>query len=145
MQEYYDWIKAIHLMFVIFWMAGLLYLPRLFVYHTQVPVGGEQDKMFQKMEKNLLRIIMLPASIITVAFGLWAAKIYGFKNLGMWFHIKMVFVTILLWFHHFLAKRRKDFVNGNNKYSIKFYRIINEIPSLAIVFIVILAIVKPFY
>ena len=144
MEEYYLWIKSLHLIFVISWMAGLFYLPRLFVYHCEIKIGSKEDALFQTMERRLLRIIMLPAMILSIIFGLWVAQIYGFKNLGGWFHIKMTLVLIMLYFHHFLGRRRKDFENGKNKYSAKFYRIINEVPTLLMVAIVILAIVKPF-
>ena len=144
MAEYYDWIKAFHLIFVISWMAGLFYLPRLFVYHTELQSGSNEDKLFQTMERRLLRIIMNPAMILTLVFGLWLAQIYGFKNLGGWFHIKMTLVLIMIYFHHFLGKRRKDFEQGKNRYSAKFYRIINEVPTILMIAIVILAIVKPF-
>ncbi len=83
MAEYYDWIKAFHLIFVISWMVGLLYLPRLFAYHSLVKFGSPEDKMLQVMERKLLRIIMNPAMIISIALGLWLAQIYGFKNLGI--------------------------------------------------------------
>lgn len=144
MAEYYDWIKSFHLIFVISWMAGLLYLPRIFVYHSRVRSGGPEDKLFQVMERKLLRMIMNPAMILTIVLGLWLAQIYGFKNLGSWFHIKVTLVMILIYFHHFLGKRRKDFEHGINKYSAKFYRIINEVPSILMIIIVILVIVKPF-
>jgi putative membrane protein len=144
MAEYYDWIKAFHLIFVISWMVGLLYLPRLFVYHSEVSQGSPEDKMLQVMERKLLKIIMNPAMVISIILGLWLAQIYGFKNLGGWFHIKITLVIIMIYFHHFLGKRRKDFVNGINKYSSKFYRIINEIPSISMIIIVVMVIVKPF-
>lgn len=144
MAEYYMWLKAFHLIFVISWLAGLFYLPRLFVYHCELKTGSKEDKLFQTMERKLLRVIMNPAMILTLVFGLWIAQIYGFKNLGGWFHIKMILVVIILYFHHFLARRRKDFEKGKNKYSAEFYRIINEIPAVLMIAIVILAIVKPF-
>jgi putative membrane protein len=144
MAEYYDWIKAFHLIFVISWMVGLFYLPRLFVYHSELQPGSSEDKLFQTMERKLMRIIMLPAMILTIILGLWLSHIYGFKNLGGWFHIKMTLVLVLVYFHHFLGKRRKDFTLGKNKYGPKFYRIINEVPTLIMVATVILVIVKPF-
>lgn len=144
MGEYYLWLKAFHLIFVISWMAGLFYLPRLFVYHCGLTPGSKEDKLFQNMEIRLLRIIMNPAMILSIIFGLWIGYIYGFKSLGVWFHIKMTFVVILVYFHHFLGRRRKDFENGKNKYSAKFYRIINEVPTVLMIAIVILVIVKPF-
>jgi putative membrane protein len=144
MAEYYMWLKAFHLIFVISWLAGLFYLPRLFVYHCELAPGSKEDKLFQVMEKKLLRVIMNPAMVLSLVFGLWIASIYGFRNLGGWFHIKMTLVLIMLYFHHFLGRRRKDFENSKNRYSAKFYRVINEIPAILMVIIVILAIVKPF-
>lgn len=144
MAEYYDWIKAIHLIFVISWMVGLFYLPRLFVYHSELKPGSNEDILFQTMEKKLMRIIMLPAMILSIIFGLMLAYIYGFKNLGMWFHIKIFLVLVMMVFHHFLGIIRKKFEMGTNKYESKFYRIINEIPTVLMIGIVILVIVKPF-
>lgn len=144
MAEYYQWIKAFHLIFVISWMVGLLYLPRIFVYHSEVFQGSESDKIFQIMERKLLRIIMNPAMILTIISGLLLAHIYGFKNLGMWFHIKTSLVLLMVYFHHFLAKSRKSFESGQNKRSAKFFRVLNEVPSVIMIFIVILVIVKPF-
>lgn len=144
MAEYYNWLKAIHLIFVISWMAGLFYLPRLFVYHSEVAIGGNEDKIFQVMEKKLLKIIMNPAMILSIIFGLWVAWIYGFKNLGIWFHLKATLVLFLIGFHHYLAKVVKTFSQGKNKRNAKFYRIINEFPAVIMAAIVILVIVKPF-
>jgi protoporphyrinogen IX oxidase len=144
MEEYYLWLKAFHLIFVISWMVGLFYLPRLYVYHCELKPGSKEDKIFQTMERKLLRVIMNPAMILSIILGLWVAQTYGFENLGGWFHIKMTLVVIVLYFHHFLSRRRKDFEKGKNKYSAKFYRVINEIPTVLMISIVILAIVKPF-
>ncbi len=144
MAEYYEWIKAFHLIFVISWMVGLFYLPRLFVYHCEVKKGTKEDFLFQTMERRLLRIIMNPSMILSLVLGLWLAYIYGFKNLGIWFHIKMTCVVILMGFHHFLGKIRKDFERGQNKHTAKFYKIVNEIPTILMVITVILVIVKPF-
>lgn len=144
MEEYYNWLKSFHLIFVISWMAGLLYLPRIFVYHAEVITGSNEDKTFQNMEKRLLKYIMNPAMILTLIFGLWIAWIYGFKNLGIWFHIKSTLVICLIGFHHYLAKMVKVFAQGKNNHSAKFYRIINEIPTVMMIAIVILVIVKPF-
>lgn len=144
MDEYYNWIKAFHLISVISWMVGLLYLPRLFVYHSELQPGSGEYKLFITMERKLAKIIMLPAMIVTVILGIWLAYIYGFKNLGSWFHAKMLLVIIMLGFHHFLGRIRKDFENGRNKYRAKFYRLMNEIPTILMIATVILVIVKPF-
>lgn len=144
MADYYDWFKALHIIFVISWMAGIFYLPRLYVYHTKVEVGSKEDKMFQKMEKKLLRIIMNPAMILTYVFGLINAYIYGFEALGVWFHIKMTAVIALTIIHGLLARWRKDFVYGKNRYSERFYRIFNEVPVIAMIIAVFMVVVKPF-
>ena len=144
MASYYEWFKALHIISVISWMAGLLYLPRLYAYHTRASAGSEMDKTFQIMEARLLRIIMNPAMIFTFIFGLLLTHIYGPIALGKWFHIKMTAVMLLAGYHGMLAKWRKDFANGNNTHSEKFYRIINEVPAVLMIITVIMVTVKPF-
>ncbi|MFN7037957.1 MAG: protoporphyrinogen oxidase HemJ [Alphaproteobacteria bacterium] len=144
MAEYYMWIKAFHLIFVISWMCGLLYLPRLFAYHANTITGSELDQTFKTMENRLLKIIMNPAMIMTYILGILLAMIYGFNNLGVWFHYKVLFVLILSTMHGIMVKWKKDFAIGRNIHSNKFYRIINEVPALIMICIVILVIVKPF-
>ncbi|XVN42419.1 MAG: protoporphyrinogen oxidase HemJ [Candidatus Rickettsia vulgarisii] len=144
MANYYLWFKAFHVISVIFWMAGLLYLPRLYVYHTRVAIGSETDKTFQMMESRLLRLIMNPAMIITYILGIIISCMYGMAALGGWFHIKMTAVLGLTIFHGLLARWRKNFVSGTNIHSEKFYRVINEIPAILIIIAVIMMIVKPF-
>lgn len=144
MENYYSWFKVLHIFAVISWMAGLLYLPRLYVYHTRVKSGSEADKLFQIMEHRLLRLIMNPSMIGVYVFGLINAHIYGFAVLGMWFHIKMAAVLGLSLMHGLLAKWRKDFANGNNSHTEKFYRIINEIPAILMLIAVIMVVIKPF-
>lgn len=138
------WYKAIHVISVISWMAAMFYMPRLFVYHTREKIGSEMDKTFQQMEYKLLKIIMTPSMISTYFFGILIAYIYGFVALGVWFHIKMTAVLGLTIFHGLLAKWRKDFINGNNNHSEKFYRLMNEIPPILMIIAVIMVIVKPF-
>ncbi len=144
MADYYSWFKAFHIIAVISWMAGMLYLPRLYVYHSEVAVGSEMDKTFQVMERRLLRFIMNPAMIITYVFGLMNAYIYGFIALGVWFHIKMLAVVGLTLMHGMLAKWRKDFANGTNKHSTRFYRIANEVPTALMIIAVTMVVIKPF-
>jgi putative membrane protein len=143
-QDYFMWYKAIHVIAVISWMAAMFYMPRLFVYHTKAEVGSEMDKTFQVMEYKLLKIIMTPSMLLTYFFGILIAYIYGFAALGVWFHIKMTAVLGLTVFHGILAKWRKDFVNGKNKHSEKFYRMVNEIPPILMIVAVVMVIVKPF-
>jgi putative membrane protein len=144
MANYYEWFKALHVISMVAWMAGLFYLPRLYAYHTKATPGSEMDKTFQLMEVRLLRIIINPAMIATIVFGLICAQIYGFKALGLWFHIKMTAVLFLVIFHMKLARWRRDFAIGKNIHSEKFYRIINEVPVILMIIAVIMVIVKPF-
>ncbi len=144
MASYYLWFKAFHLVSAISWMLGLLYLPRLYVYHTKVVVGSETDKMFQLMEGRLLRIIMNPAMISTYILGIINTYIYGLMALGTWFHIKMTAVFGITIFHSLLARWRKNFINGKNNHSEKFYRTVNEIPTLFMIIAIIMVVVKPF-
>ena len=144
MEEYFLWYKVAHIIAVISWMAGLLYLPRLFVYHTNVTRGSEADMLFQTMEMRLLRWIMNPAMIATYVFGILISYIYGLEALGVWFHIKLTAVLALSAFHGFLAKCRKDFAAGINARSANFFRLINEVPTILMIIIVIMVIVKPF-
>lgn len=139
----YEWIKAFHVMAVISWMAGMLYLPRLMVYHAESAVGSIQSETFKIMERRLLKGIINPAMIATWVLGLylaWAA--FGFK--GGWLHGKILLVFILSGIHGYLVGRVRDFANDRNTKSARFYRIINEVPAVLMVGIVILVIVKPF-
>lgn len=140
--ELYDVIKILHIVAVISWMAGLLYLPRIFVYHAEVKSGSEADKILQTMERKLLRYIMNPAMILVFIFGFYLASEIGFEF--AWLHAKITLVIILAGFHHMLGRWRKDFEKGQNKHSQKFYRIINEVPTLLMIAIVTLVILKPF-
>ena len=137
----YLWIKAFHLIAVIFWMAALLYLPRLFVYHSVAKVGGELEAKMEEAEAKLLRIIMNPAMITAFILGLVLIFAYP-QPLAIW--IKALFALCLIGYHGFLAKSRKQFLNGGRPRSEKFFRRINEVPALVTIAIVILAIVKPF-
>lgn len=137
----YLWIKAAHLSAVIFWMAGLLYLPRLFVYHSVAQTGGELEAKMEEAEAKLLRIIMNPAMIVTFILGLILIFAYP-QPLAIW--VKALFALGLIGYHGFLAKTRKQFLNGGRPRSEKFFRGINEIPAIVTLIIVTLAIVKPF-
>jgi putative membrane protein len=139
----YEWIKAVHVLAVISWMAGMLYLPRLMVYHVDSAVGSIQSETFKVMERRLLKGIMNPAMIVTWVLGLYLAwDAFGFK--GGWLHGKILLVVLLSGVHGFLAGRVRDFANDRNTRSSRFYRIINEVPAVLMVGIVILVIVKPF-
>ncbi|MEM9468624.1 MAG: protoporphyrinogen oxidase HemJ [Pseudomonadota bacterium] len=143
---YYDWIKALHLIAVISWMAGLFYLPRLFVYHADAAKGSEMSETFKVMERRLLKIIMTPAMIATWFFGLlMLIGNWDFIMSGQgWMHAKFLLVFLLSGFQGALSRWRKDFEADQNTKSAKFYRMINEVPTLCVISIVILATVKPF-
>lgn len=140
--ELYEVIKILHIVAMISWLAGLLYLPRIFVYHTQTNIGSETDKVFQVMERRLFRYIMNPAMILVFIFGFYLASQIGFSF--AWLHAKLTLVGILTFYHHLLGRWRKDFEKGQNKHSQKFYRIANEVPTLLMIAIVALVILKPF-
>jgi putative membrane protein len=140
----YPWTKALHVVSVIAWMAGIFYLPRLFVYHTEsVAQGSEADAMFQKMERRLLRGIMNPAMTATWIFGLCLVFTPGIVDWTMvWPWTKAAAVIAMTWFHHWLGYRRKDFAAGCNAVTGRTYRIMNEVPTLLLVVIVFSVIVK---
>ena len=136
-------LKAIHVIAVISWMVGLLYLPRLFVYHVENN-SAEVAKTFKVMEKRLMKIIMNPSMIITWLSGLSVLWILGFNNIfSLWLSIKFLFVIFLSGYHGFLSKCLKDFESDRNKRSSKFFRFINEIPTIILIIIVFLVIFKP--
>ena len=130
-------------MAVISWMAGLFYLPRLFVYHSQTAKGSETSETFKVMERKLLKLIMNPAMLTAWIFGLLAAYLQN-QFLETWFLIKLLLVIIMTVFHMFLGKCRKDFEADSNQRPEKFYRLVNEVPTVLMIFIVITVIVKPF-
>lgn len=141
--DYYQWIKAIHIMAVISWMAGLFYLPRLYVYHADVPVGSDQDILFQTMEYKLLRVIMNPAMIVAWVFGLLLILSIDAYSFG-WFHVKFAGVLAMTWFHMKCAGWRKMFARGENDKPHSYFRKMNEVPTVLMIIIVIMVIVRPF-
>jgi len=144
----YDWIKAFHIIAVIAWMAGMLYLPRLFVYHCAAETGSVQSETFKVMERRLLRAIINPAMVATWVFGLWLAWLGPDSRYGWfasdWLWAKIILVLGLSAVHGLLARWRKDFAQDRNRHSQKFYRIINEVPTLWMILIVLLVVLKPF-
>lgn len=140
----YLWIKAFHVMAVIAWMAGLFYLPRLFVYHAERGApGSETDKLLQVMEAKLLRLIMNPSMILTWVLGMTLVSIPGIVDWSqVWPWTKLASVLAMTWFHMWLAARRKDFVAGRNLRDGRRYRMMNEVPTLLMVVIVLSVIVK---
>lgn len=139
----YLWVKAFHVIAVIAWMAGLLYLPRLFVYHCQAQNGSTQSETFKVMERRLLRAIMNPAMIITWVLGIWMYVSMEMWTDG-WAHAKMTFVVLLTISHMMMARWRRDFENDSNTRPESFFRIANEVPTVLMIGIVIFVIVKPF-
>jgi len=139
----YVWVKAFHIIAIISWMAGMLYLPRLFVYHCAVVPGSVQSETFKVMERRLLKAIINPAMIMTWLAGLWLVW-YGGWYLAPWFHAKFFLVLIMSAIHGLYTRYVREFAEDRNTRSQKFYRIINEIPTVLMVGIVILVIVKPF-
>ena len=140
----YSWIKVIHLVAVISWMAGLLYLPRLFVYHASVPIGSERSELFKTMERKLFRFIMGPAMHITWFAGIALAIILQAWQDGGWFHAKLLTVVLMTFCHGYCGKFLKGFNKDQNKHSEEFFRLFNEGPTLLMIVIVILVIIKPF-
>ena len=139
----YEWVLVLHIVSVISWMAGLLYLPRLFVYHVDAAAGSEMSETFKIMERRLLRAIMTPAMIASWIFGLWLAALTGAFAEG-WFHAKLMLLVLLTASHMAMARWRKDFERDANSKTAKFYRFANEVPTLLMIGIVIVVVVKPF-
>ena len=139
----YEWIKAFHVVAVISWMAGMLYLPRLMVYHAEAQIGSIQSETFKVMERRLLKGIINPAMIVTWVLGLYLAwSAFAFK--GGWLHTKILLVLILSGIHGMLSKHVRNFAADKNEKSPRYFRILNEVPAVLMLAIVILVIVKPF-
>jgi len=138
------WLKAFHLMSLIAWMAALLYLPRLFVYHAGAAPGSDLSDTFKVMERRLLRGIMTPAMIGTWVFGLWLAVAGGYFSSGGWIHAKLALVLLMSAFHGFCVRWMKDFAGDRNRRTARFYRFANEFPALLMAGIVLLVVLKPF-
>ena len=141
--ESHLFIKAFHVISIIAWMAGLLYLPRIFVYHTKTKKDSEADKIFKIMDKKLLIFIMLPAFLSSLVTGLILIYIVGFEG-NVWLHIKLLLVMVLIFTHHLMAKYVKDFADNKNQKSEKYFRIFNEVPAILMIMIVFLAVTKMF-
>jgi putative membrane protein len=141
----YLWLRALHIIAIIAWMAGLLYLPRLYVYHCGVAPGSEASETFKVMERKLLRYIMNPAMIASFVFGFWLIWVLspGIWSQG-WLHGKLALVIGLAAMHGMMAKWRRDFELDRNRRSARFFRWMNEVPTVLMIGIVVLAVVKPF-
>ena len=142
----YPWTKSLHVISVVAWMAGLFYLPRLFVYHVgRSEPGSAQDVLFQTMERRLIRAIMNPAMIATWVFGVALVLTPGVVDWGaVWPWTKAAAIIVLTWFHHWLGLRRKDFLRGENTRSGRSFRVMNEVPTVMLVIIVISVVARPF-
>jgi putative membrane protein len=141
----YPWTKSLHLISVFAWMAGLFYLPRLYVYHMQVPVGDPRSEIFKVMERRLLRAIMNPAMIAAYVFGVTLVLTPGVVDWGAgWWHGKLLGIAAMTWIHHELSTARKAFAADGRPRTERAWRILNEVPTLALILIVVMVIVKPF-
>jgi len=139
----YLWVKALHIICVIFWMAGMFMLPRYFAYHSECPVGSDEDAKWIERERRLMRIIINPAMGLAWLFGLMLVVNIGLKA-GGWLHVKLTLVLSLSGFHGMLSKYRPEFAAGERKRACKSYRLINEVPALFIIAIVLLVVTKAF-
>lgn len=140
------WIKAFHIIFMVTWFAGLFYLPRLFVYHTAInPNDHQHYQRFCTMEKKLFWIIMTPGGFLTIFFGVWLIQRLGYPYFAHspWLHMKISLVFLLVCYHIFLFKQLRNFKKNNIQHSARFYRILNEFPSLILFAVVLLAVLKP--
>ena len=141
----YPWIKSVHILTVIAWMAGLLYLPRLFVYHAMAQIGSDQSETFKIMERRLQRGIINPGMLATLAFGSLLAVTPGIVHGDRgWIWAKLALVATLLVYSHTLVRWRRAFADDRNRHSSRFFRMVNELPTIALVAIVVLVVVKPF-
>src|ERR1700731_2818151 len=143
MSNLYLWIKVLHILAIISWIAGMLYLPRLFVYHAEAPRGSPQARTFVVMERRLMRAIMLPTLLVTWITGLTLAVQGGFVHAG-WFHAKFALVIALSALHEYFAKIQKGLAEETNRHGSRFFRIVNEAPTVLMAAIVILVVFKPF-
>lgn len=139
------WIKALHIISAIAWMAGMLYLPRLFIYHCDAEPGSQQSETFKVMERRLMRAIINPAMIASFVFGgLMLANYHAADWSDGWLHAKLTFVVLMAGMHGMMNRWRRDFEADNNQRPAKFYRIMNEVPTVLMIGIVIFVVVKPF-
>ena len=141
--DYYKLALTLHIVSFTSWMAGMFYLPRLFAYHAAVAPGSEMDGQFQTMERRLLRVIINPAMVATIGFGIWLVVLTGYGMAG-WLHVKLVMVLAMTGLHGFFCVARKKLARGENTRSPGFYKIINELVTVIFIAIVVLAVFKPF-
>jgi putative membrane protein len=141
----YDWIKALHVIAVISWMAGMLYLPRLYVYHVTAKAGSELSETLKIMERRLLRFIINPAMVASFIFGIWMLMLNPDLLHQPFMHVKLALVVLMLGVHVMLARYRRDFANDRNRRSAKFYRFLNEAPTVLMIGIILMIIVRPHF
>lgn len=141
---YYLWLKAIHLVAMVAWMAGMFYLPRLFVYHATVPVGSARSELFKVMERKLLKVIINPAMITTWGIGLLMLVAQPVLLSQGWMHVKLTALVALSAYHGMLVGWWRKFANDENRRSERFYRVANEVPTLLLLVIVFMAVLRPF-
>ena len=144
--DLFTWLRALHIVAVVAWMAGLLYLPRLFVYHCDAEPGSKQAETFEIMERRLLRAIMNPAMVLSLGLGGALLSQSGVVDWSgdIWIYVKLAFVLLLVIVHHLVARWLKDFAKGVNRHDARFYKRMNEVPTVALIAIVIFVVVKPF-
>lgn len=142
-ENFYLWAKAIHVIAIISWMAGMVYLPRLFIYHCEAEKGSVQSETFKVMERRLLRVIINPAMTISWVFGLWLAWDAGYFTQG-WFHVKLLGVVLLSACHGYLSRGVRLFAEDRNDKTQRHWRLVNEVPTVLMILIVVMVIVKPF-
>ncbi len=150
--DLYNWARVLHILSFVSWMAAMLYLPRLYVYHVGTPVGSEASELFKVMERRLLRGIMNPAMIASWGFGIWLIWINGGSTVAgymdffihtPWLHAKVSLLILMMFMHAFLSRVRRQLAEDRRYYSSTFFRVINEVPTVLMIGIVILAILKP--
>lgn len=139
----YDWVKAVHVIAVIFWIAGLFMLPRFLVYQMATPAGSSEDRLWNERNARIIRIILNPGIVAVWVLGLMAATSYGFEGAG-WLHAKIAVVFLLSGYHGWLVGTAKKFARGERPYAERSLRLLNEVPALATIVIVLLAVAKPF-
>ncbi len=144
MCQMYEWLKVVHVLAVISWMAGLLYLPRLMVYHTAAAVGSEVDVTFKVMERRLLSAIMRPAALVSLLTGFGLIHVAGYGLADRWLLIKLVAVVLMFCAHGVLEKHSGELRRGQRLRSGRYFRVVNEVPTVLMIVIVIMVIVKPF-
>jgi putative membrane protein len=141
----YPWVKALHVVSMVAWMAGMFYLPRLYVYHCEVTPGSAESERFKVMERGLLKQIINPAMIATFVFGILLVLTPGVIDwTAGWWHVKLLAVLLMVGFHGAISRWRRDFLEDRNRRPARFYRIANEVPTVLLLVIVVMVIVRPF-